>query len=131
MFEILQKLVEKHGIKKVVEVACMLLNSTVAAFDDTDDAPKKSAPKKSSSKKSASKKSEDQQPPVETENPQLPVETETPTATFPEFITECTKRGMSMNAIDDHCVKMVGVKLAEVLPNGLESKIPLLIRSLP
>jgi hypothetical protein len=35
-----------------------------------------------------------------------------------------------MDEIDAHCVKIVGVRLAEILPKGLETKIPLLIRSL-
>ena len=124
MFEILQKLVEKYGVKKVVEVACMLLNSSVTAFED-EDSPEKKAPRKKATRKKA-------------DEPELPVAPEPPvapehelTATFPDFITECTIRKMTMDDIDAHCVKMVGVKLAEVLPNGLEAKIPLLIRSLP
>ena len=123
MFEILQKLVEKHGVKKVVEVACMILNSSVAAFEESETAEVEAA-----SKKAASKKEADMPAPPVTQPTQTTQETQ---VTFPEFISECTSRGMTMEDIDAHCVKMVGVKLAEVLPKGLESKISLLVRSLP
>ena len=132
MFEILQKLVEKYGAKKVVEVGCMILNSSVMAFEDaeteteTETETEIAPPRKKAVRKKANKKTDLPEPPVDQSmsEPQ-------PTATFPDFITECTTRRMSMDDIDAHCVKMVGVKLAEILPNGLETKIPLLIRSLP
>ena len=127
MFEILQKLVEKYGVKKVVEVGCMILNSSVMAFEDaeteTETETETAPPRKKATRKKANKKTDLPEPPVAPEHKSA--------STFPDFITECTTRNMTMDDIDAHCVKMVGVKLAEVLPNGLEAKIPLLIRSLP